>query len=166
MSDPSSDTPPPPLAPAMSPAPRADGMNMIVKVLLSIAVIGGVVGFFRHSARNHTSEYKMVDEVAGAYGTWIGKPLRLHGFVEPGSIDEKVVDQEMVRTFVLEKNGKRMMVRNKGPKPDSFKDRSEVVAEGKLVEENGEPVLVAHNLMAKCPSKYEGAPKDKLFGDE
>ena len=64
---------------------------------------------------------------------------------------------------VLEHKGKRIKVRNKGPKPDSFKDKSEVVAEGRIVEENGEPVLVATNLMAKCPSKYEGAPKDQLF---
>jgi cytochrome c-type biogenesis protein CcmE len=89
--------------------------------------------------------------------------MKVHGYVEPGSIDERVVDQETIRTFVLENNGKRIRVRNKGPKPDSFKDKSEVVAEGKIIEENGEPILVATNLMAKCPSKYEGAPKDKLF---
>jgi hypothetical protein len=23
--------------------------------------------------------------------------------------------------------------------------------------------MIADNLMAKCPSKYQGAPKDKLF---
>ena len=98
-----------------------------------------------------------------AWGSWVDKPLKVHGYFEPGTIDEKVVDQETVRTFVLEHKGKRIKVRKKGPKPDTFKDKSEVVAEGKIVEENGEPVLVATNLMAKCPSKYEGAPKDKLF---
>ena len=56
-----------------------------------------------------------------------------------------------------------LLVRNKGPKPDSFRDRSEVVAEGKMIDENGAPVLVATSLMAKCPSKYQGASKDKLF---
>ena len=39
-----------------------------------------------------------------------------------------------------------------------FRDKSEVVAEGKIIEENGQPVLIADNLMAKCP-KYEGAPE-------
>lgn len=142
-----------------------DGIGTLVKVLLSVAILAGVVGFFRYTARGHTSHYKMVDEVMVAYGSWVGKPMKVHGFVEPGSIDERVVDQEMVRSFVLEHKGQRIAVRNKGPKPDSFKDRSEVVAEGKIIEENGVPVLIADNLMAKCPSKYEGAPKDKLFDE-
>jgi cytochrome c-type biogenesis protein CcmE len=140
-------------------------MSTIVKVLLSVAILAGVVGFFRYTARGHTSTYKMVDEVMVAYGSWVDKPIKVHGYVEAGSIDEKVVDQEMTRTFVLEHNGKRIQVRNKGPKPDSFKDRSEVVAEGKIIEENGVPVLISDNLMAKCPSKYQGAPKDKLFDE-
>lgn len=152
-----------PLKPKASPA--EGGLSTTVKVLISIAVLAMVVGFFRYTARGHTSHYKMVDEVMVAWGSWVAKPLKVHGYVEPGSIDEKVIDQETVRTFVLEHKGKRIKVRNKGPKPDSFKDKSEVVAEGKIVEENGEPVLVATNLMAKCPSKYEGAPKDKLFDD-
>lgn len=157
MSEPESKLAPPPARPA------ASGLSMTAKVILSVAVLAGVVGFFRYTARGHTSHYKMVDQVVVAHGQWVGKPIKVHGFVEPGSIDEKVVDQETVRTFILENKGKRIQVRNKGPKPDSFRDRSEVVAEGKIVEENGEPVLVATNLMAKCPSKYEGAPKDKLF---
>lgn len=152
-----------PLKPAVAPARHGGGVGTTVKVLLSIAILAGVVGFFRFTARGHTSHYKMVDEVMVGHGAWVGKPMKVHGFVEPGSIDERVIDQEMVRTFILENKGKRIAVRNKGPKPDSFKDRSEVVAEGKIVEENGQPVLVADNLMAKCPSKYEGAPKDKLF---
>ena len=155
------------LEPALNPPPRPSpaegGLSTAVKVILSIAVLALVLGFFRYTARGHTSHYKMVDEVMVAWGSWVDKPLKVHGFVEPGSIDEKVIDQQTVRTFVLEHKGKRIKVRNAGPKPDSFKDKSEVVADGKIVEENGEPVLIATNLMAKCPSKYEGAPKDKLF---
>ena len=168
MTEPASESKPA-LAPALEPprpAPRhSDGMSTIVKVLLSVAVLAGVVGFFRYTARGHTSTYKMVDEVMVAPGQWVNKPIKVHGFVEPGSIEEKVVDQEMIRTFVLENKGKRIAVRNKGPKPDSFKDRSEGVADGKIIEENGEPVMIAESLMAKCPSKYEGAPKDELFGE-
>ncbi len=139
------------------------GLSTTVKVILSVAVLAVLVGFFRYTARGHTSHYKMVDEVMVGYGAWVGKPIKVHGYVEPGSIVERVVDQETVRTFILEHKGKRIQVRNTGPKPDSFKDKSEVVADGTIVEENGEPILVATNLMAKCPSKYQGAPKDKLF---
>lgn len=149
--------------PAAKPPRKSDSMTTTVKVMLSIVVVVGVVAFMRFSARGHTGDYGMVDEVMASYGQYLNKPMKVHGYVEPGSITEEVVDQEMVRTFILEYRGKRILVRNKGPKPDSFKDRSEVVAEGKIVEENGEPVMIADNLMAKCPSKYQGAPKDKLF---
>lgn len=36
--------------------------------------------------------------------------------------------------------------------PDTFKEEGDVVVEGTL---NTEGVFVAHNLLAKCPSKYE-----------
>lgn len=137
--------------------------STVAKVVLTVAIGLGVTGFFFHSSRKHTSHYKMVDEVAVAPDHWNGKQLKVHGWVEAGSIVEKVVDQEMHRTFVLEHKGRRIAVRNTGPKPDTFRDKSEVVAEGKVVLENGEPVLLATNLMAKCPSKYEGANRDKMF---
>jgi cytochrome c-type biogenesis protein CcmE len=59
-----------------------------------------------------------------------------------------------------------MTVRSRGPKPDAFRDGSEVVAEGTLVMENGAPIFVATGLSAKCPSKYEGAHVDRLFNDK
>lgn len=135
----------------------------VAKIVLTAAIGLGVVGFFFHSSRSHTSYYKMVDEVAVAPDHWAGKVLKVHGWVEAGTIHEAVVDQEMQRSFVLEHKGRRILVRNTGPKPDTFRDKAEVVAEGKIVLENGEPVLIATNLMAKCPSKYEGANREKLF---
>jgi cytochrome c-type biogenesis protein CcmE len=36
--------------------------------------------------------------------------------------------------------------------PDTFKENGDVVVEGRL-DANG--VFLAHNLLAKCPSKYE-----------
>jgi cytochrome c-type biogenesis protein CcmE len=137
--------------------------STLAKVALTAAVGISAVGFFFYSSKGHTSRYKMVDQVMVAPGQWMNKPMQIHGWVEPGSIQEDIVAQETVRTFVLEHNGQRIMVRNKGPKPDSFRDRSEVVAEGKIVDENGQPVMIATGLMAKCPSKYQGASKDKLF---
>lgn len=137
--------------------------STLAKIALTVAVIVGAVGFFFYSGSKHVGDYKMVDEVMVAPSQYQGKDMKVHGWVEPGSIQEDIVAQETVRTFVLEHNGQRIRVRNKGPKPDSFRDRSEVVAQGKIIDENGEPVMVATELMAKCPSKYEGAPKDKLF---
>ncbi|MEZ4399932.1 MAG: cytochrome c maturation protein CcmE [Kofleriaceae bacterium] len=135
----------------------------VAKIALTAAIGLGVVGFFFHSSSSHTGNYKMVDEVAAAPDHWTGKAMKVHGWVEAGSIKEEVVGQEMKRTFVLEYKGARIDVKNIGPKPDTFRDKAEVVAEGKIAMEDGKPVLYATNLMAKCPSKYEGAPRDKLF---
>ena len=47
--------------------------------------------------------------------------------------------------------------------PDLFKDGAEVVVEGALETRAGEPVFVARNVMAKCPSKFQAqtAPADE-----
>jgi cytochrome c-type biogenesis protein CcmE len=137
--------------------------NTVAKIALSVGIVVGAGGFFIHSSRSHTSYYKMVDEVTVAPDQWQGRVMKVHGWVEAGSIKEVVVGQEMQRTFVLEHKGRRIVVHNTGPKPDTFRDKAEVVAEGKVVIENGEPVLYSTNLMAKCPSKYSGAQRDKMF---
>jgi cytochrome c-type biogenesis protein CcmE len=105
--------------------------------------------------------YKMVDELMTDPLPFKGKPMKIHGWVEPGSIKEVVVAQEMHRSFVLQKDGKKIFITNIGPKPDTFRDQSEVVASGILVEKNGEYSFEASELQAKCPSKYEGAQANK-----
>ena len=137
--------------------------STVAKIVLSLAIGLGVVGFFFHSSSSHTGDYKMVDEAVAGASSWNGKEMKVHGWVEAGSIDEQIVGQETHRTFVLEHKGARIVVKNSGPKPDTFRDKAEVVADGKLVVENGQPVFYATNLMAKCPSKYEGANREKLF---
>jgi cytochrome c-type biogenesis protein CcmE len=92
----------------------------------------------------------------------VDKNLKVHGFVEAGSIDENIVGQTTVRTFVLEYKGERIHVRHKGPKPDTFRDLAEVVAQGKLVAGPSGPVLEASELMAKCPSKYEAERRGRV----
>jgi cytochrome c-type biogenesis protein CcmE len=116
----------------------------------------------------------MVHELMGTdLASWTGKELKVHGYVEAGSIHESVVNQETHRTFLLQREGKKIRVFNSGPKPDTFKDQSEVVATGHLVPaaqmkslaeslgvslESDIPYVVdSTELMAKCPSKYDGA---------
>ena len=118
------------------------------------------VGFFFYSGSKHVGDYKMVDEVMVAPSQYQGKDMKVHGWVEPGSIQEDIIAQETVRTFVLEHNGKRIRVRNKGPKPDSFRDRSEVVAQGKIIDENGEPVMVATEQASALVSRRRVAKRN------
>jgi cytochrome c-type biogenesis protein CcmE len=148
----------------------------ITKIALTIAVAVGGVGFMVYSSIGNAQHYKMVDELmADDLAQWQGKELKVHGWVEAGTIVEKAVtaDQAVHRTFILQKGGKKIRVFSVGPKPDTFKDLSEVVATGRLVpaadakavadalgvqlDSTQNYVVDATDLMAKCPSKYDGA---------
>jgi cytochrome c-type biogenesis protein CcmE len=164
--------------------------SFITKVALTAAVAVGGGGFLVYSSIGDAEHYRMVDElIADGVETWANKELKVHGFVESGTIVENVVGQVQHRTFVLQKNGKKMRVFSQGPKPDTFKDQSEVVATGRLIKAsemqaiatalcNNNPtagsscpirsdleqawVVDSTNLMAKCPSKYDGATSNKI----
>ena len=136
-------------------------MVSATKVLLSVAVVAGGGGMLIYSSLAEADYYKHVDEVTLAPDKWVDKSLKVHGFVEAGSIDEKIVGQATVRNFVLEYKGERIRVRHKGPKPDTFRDLAEVVAKGTLLSDADGPVLEASELMAKCPSKYEAEKRSR-----
>jgi cytochrome c-type biogenesis protein CcmE len=144
------------------------------KIILTVAVAIGGVGFFVRSSFSSAQHYMMVDDLlASDQASWADKELKVHGWVEAGSIHESVVDQETHRTFILQKGGKKIRIFSAGPKPDTFKDQSEVVATGHLIQaakmkelanslgvaiESDMPYVVdSTELMAKCPSKYDGA---------
>jgi cytochrome c-type biogenesis protein CcmE len=144
------------------------------KIVLTAAVAVGGVGFLLKSSVSSAQHYMMVHELMSSdMGSWKDKELKVHGWVESGSIQERIVNQETRRTFLLQREGKKIRVFSEGPKPDTFKDQSEVVATGHLVpaaqkkalaeslgvaiESDVAYVLDATDLMAKCPSKYDGA---------
>jgi len=148
------------------------------KIVLTAAVAVGGVGFLVRSSVSSAQHYKMVDDLLSSdLSSWKDKELKVHGWVESGSIVEKVVNQETHRTFLLQKGGKKIRVFSVGPKPDTFKDQSEVVATGHLVpaaqvkelasslgvalESDMQWVVDSSELMAKCPSKYDGANVNK-----
>lgn len=152
--------------------------STLAKIALTAAVGLAGVGFFVKSTLGHTQHYKMVDELmASDLSQWKGKELKVHGWVRAGSVHEQVVDQKTYRTFVLQKDGKLIRVFNAGPKPDTFKDQSEVIASGHLIpaaekadlarslgvtlEADLQYVVDAEKLDAKCPSKYDGARANK-----
>jgi cytochrome c-type biogenesis protein CcmE len=162
--------------------------STLTKIGLTAAVVLGGGGFLVKSSLGHAQHYMMVHElVASGLDQWKDKELKVHGIVEGKTIVEDTVDQETRRTFVLTKEGKKIRVFSAGPKPDTFKDQSEVVATGHLVPaasmqavadklcakpgKEGCPikadaeqayVVDASELMAKCPSKYKDGPSVKI----
>ena len=141
--------------------------SRIVKILVTIAVFVGGAGMLVYSSIGDAEYYQHVDELMESPQDWEGRTLRVNGFVEPGSIHEEVVDQRLERTFVIEREGERIEVHHVGPAPDTFRDLSEVVATGQLVRQaDGSYALDASEIMAKCPSKYEGErPTSEIGGD-
>ena len=149
-------------------------MRTITKLALTAGVVLGGSAFLISSSISHAEHYRMVDDLVheGVEG-WGDTELKVHGFVEPGSIAEQVVAHETQRSFVLQLSGSKLRVFHRGPKPDTFKDNAEVVATGRLVrpiEMAGSAkalgvradaeqvrVLDATDLMAKCPEHYDGA---------
>ena len=151
-----------------------------IKILITVAIVIGGAGVLVFSSLADAEFYKRVYEVTEAPDSFEGKTLRVHGFVEAGSIDEQIVDQTTKRTFILEHacptkapervescapgSVRRLLVRSEGPTPDTFKDLAEVVAKGTLIKEGDQYVLHATELMAKCPSKYEENKRPSTFG--
>jgi cytochrome c-type biogenesis protein CcmE len=153
--------------------------STVIKIVLTAAVAVGGVVFFVKSGIGSTQEYMMVDELlaGGDLSRYEGREMKVHGWVVAGTIKEKVIDQQTIRTFVIHKAGKKIRVFSRGPKPDTFQDQSEVVATGRIVPvanikaiaaqlETKLDVEMAHvveatDLQAKCPSKYDGAQVNK-----
>jgi len=157
--------------------------STIAKLALTAAVVVAGVAFFAKSASTNTQHYKMVDQLLEADLSKLGgSELKVHGWVVAGTIKEKIVNQETIRTFVLHKDDKKIRVFSRGPKPDTFKDQSEVVATGMIVpsaqmaqmaasldvriDSDMGYVVEATDLMAKCPSKYEGAQANKKLDED
>lgn len=78
-----------------------------------------------------------------------GRAIRLGGMVADKSI-ERLADGTTIR-FVVEDGPHRTTVTFKGIAPDLFKEKSGVVAEGRMAA-NGE--FVADNLLAKHDERY------------
>jgi cytochrome c-type biogenesis protein CcmE len=119
-------------------------------------LVGGVAYLFASSAGEAFEYYKHVDEIMAQPAQWEHKHLQMHGFVVPGSI-KKRLDKEHSQIeykFQAINCGKEVEVRYSGTVPDTFKDRAEVVVKGSFADGRFD----AHDISAKCPSKYQARP--------
>ena len=107
--------------------------------------------------------YQSLDEFIAQGAALEGQALRVHGYVANESIHRNL-DAKHVR-FTVQNDpphaglaaGRTLDVLYLGlDTPDMFKDGAEVVLEGRLQHHDTETVFLADNVMAKCPSKFEG----------
>lgn len=122
-------------------------------VLLLLASVGAVLFIVLSSDEEAVFAYT-VDQAVAQSDDLVGKNFRVRGKVEEGTIQQKPGSLDI--RFKINHEEKLMTIAYDKPLPDTFKPGIEVIAEGKLGKDG---VLVADQVIAKCPSKYEeGAP--------
>ena len=129
-------------------------MNTYVKFGALMAVIVGTLMWLAVGGVNETKTYyKTVAELESMHSEAKAKRLRVAGDVQPGSIVRKGKEVE----FVLTQEAKTLKVVYNGsdPLPDTFRDRAQAVADGRLGQDG---IFHATRIQAKCASKYEAKP--------
>jgi cytochrome c-type biogenesis protein CcmE len=122
-------------------------MKFILGGVVIVAALAwlGFVGFQESKAY-----YITVDEFAAMNGNTDGKTFKLAGDVVTGSIDKTKSQME----FVISSRDNKIKVRYVGSAivPDTFKDGSKALVEGKPASDG---TFQASHIEAKCASKYE-----------
>jgi len=132
-------------------------VRTLVKIVLTGVVVTAGGRFLAERPHGEARYYLADDLIASGLRAHEGETLRVHGFVEAGTI-ERVYDDDLLHRFRLIWHGVGLPVRASGPLPDTFRDQAEVIVAGQLVYRDGEWRIEGTAVMAKCPGKYDGAP--------
>src|SRR3954467_15240018 len=125
-------------------------MILSTKVLAVGAVIFAAVGYLVFTGLQTTTVYYLTVGELQSRGP-SGQQVRVAGIVAPGTIQQGT--DLSLRFKVQDASGQLPVVYSGGATPDIFRDQVEVVAEGKYATDG---TFHATNLLAKCPSKFEG----------
>ena len=98
-------------------------------------------------ARPGSTAFYMTPTEVLASGADLTGDYRMNGTVVPGSIERDGLET----TFSISDGSTEVDVLTDRPLPDTFRDRSEVVAKGQMEGD----VFVASEVLAKCPSKFK-----------
>lgn len=125
--------------------------------ILVVAIIGTLAWLAAGGINETKTYYKTISEVKAMGDNALDKRIRVGGDVEQNSI---VRNGKEVR-FVLKQDKLLLNVVYNGsePLPDTFKDGSQALADGKLLADG---TFHASKIQAKCASKYEGKPSYKV----
>jgi cytochrome c-type biogenesis protein CcmE len=128
-------------------------MKFVLGGVVIVAALAwlGFVGFQESKAY-----YITVDEFSALKGDTDGKTFKLAGDVVSGSIDRTKPQME----FVISSSDNKIKVRYVGTAiiPDSFRDGSKALVEGKP---GSDGTFQASHIEAKCASKYEAEYEKK-----
>jgi cytochrome c-type biogenesis protein CcmE len=139
-------------------------MTKGAQIAVGACAIGLLLGWYAYTNTGDATYryYQTLDEFRSVQAGLGDTALRVHGYVAMESIERDVAGKRV-----------RFLVQNDPPHaggaigatlpvlyqsletPDLFKDGAEVVVEGRLEGSGAQAVLMADNVMAKCPSKFE-----------
>lgn len=140
----------------MEPAHAPD--RLILKIVLSAAVAAAAFGLGLGTLR-HEPKYFVVNELAATgLENHAETELRVRGFVVAGTIRTFTTDRE-THEFLLGYHGVALRVQTHGPLPDTLRDQSEVVVQGRLGQRDGVWSIEGDRLITKCGGKYDGNPQ-------
>jgi cytochrome c-type biogenesis protein CcmE len=129
-------------------------MNKYLRFGIPTVVILGTLGWLaKDGISDSKTYYKNVKEVREMGAAATAKRIRVGGDVVANSIVREGKDVH----FKLIWEGSEMAVVYSGtePLPDTFKDGSQALADGRL---RADGVFEANKIQAKCASKYEAKP--------
>ena len=131
-----------------SPAPPASraGLKFVIGgSVIVVALIALMVwAMNRESA---TAFYMTPTEIQAMGATDATRDYRVNGTVVPGTIERDGLET----TFVITDGDTEITVATESSLPDTFKERSDVVARGDF---DGD-TFTAYEVLAKCPSKFK-----------
>ncbi len=140
-------------------------MSKGIQIAIGGALVAALLGWYGATQVEEASfaYYQTLEEFQAAAAA-SSRAVRVHGYVADGSI-ERDVDARQVSFRVQstpphaggEAGAMMTVVYASLETPDLFKDGAEVVVEGRLhPATNGDTTFHATNVLAKCPSKFEG----------
>ena len=139
-------------------------MTKGAQIALGACTIALLMGWYAYTNTGDASfrYYQSLAELQSAQAGLAGQALRVHGYVAIESIERDVASKQV--RFLVQNDpphaggdvGSPLAVLYRSLEtPDLFKDGAEVVVEGRLQGRGANTVLLADNVMAKCPSKFE-----------
>ena len=118
-------------------------------IIAGIIILGGIGSLIVYSFNQSLVYDHSVSEFL-ADRSLQSSNCRIYGKVQPDTIVRST--DRLGVTFAVTDGSSSVPVRYAHEVPDTFKENGDVVVEGRL---DADGVFQAHNLLAKCPSKYE-----------
>ena len=130
-------------------------VRRFVKIVLMGVVVTAAGRFAAERPHGGSSYYLVDDLIASGLRAHEGETVRVHGFVETGTL-ERMYGDGLLHRFRLIWHGVGLPVQASGPLPDTFRDQAEVIVTGRLVHHDGW-MIDGTAVIARCATRYDAA---------